>query len=87
MWQEFLAGLCTVAGAVGLCLASPQQRLRTVGLHARRWRVAFALLLVAGFVGWSLVLQPVAGFFVALTMTMGVWVLLPYLAAWQDVGR
>lgn len=87
MWQEFLAGLCTIAGAVGLCLASPQQRLRAAGLHARRWRVAGAWLLATGFVGWSLVLQPVAGFFVALTLTMGVWVVLPYLAAWQDARR
>ena len=87
MSQQILAVLCTVAGASGLCLASPQQQLLGAVPHARRLRIACALLLLAGFVGWSLALQPVAGFFAALTVTMGTWVALPYLAAWKGVRR
>lgn len=76
---------CTVAGATGFYCAAPRQRLlRRPLARARGWRAASLALLALGTVAWCGALQPAAGFFSALTLTMGVWIALPYAAAWRD---
>lgn len=96
---QALAFACTAGGALGVYLASPHQRLWALGaevasdagprgLHAvRALRVVSALLLAAGVALWVAALQPAAGVFTALSLTMGLWVALPYLAAWRGIVR
>lgn len=80
------AFLCTALGALGVYLGAPQQRLWTAWAGA--WmRAGGTLVLAAGCALWMRTLAPAAGFFAALTLTMALWVALPYLDAWRQVRR
>lgn len=76
---------CTLAGAAGFYAAAPRQRL-WVSAPARPalLRAASLALLALGCAAWCRALHPAAGFFSALTLTMAVWIALPYAAAWRD---
>lgn len=83
-----MLALClTCAGALGIYWAAPQQRLLPAPSPATALRRLGVALLVAGVALWCVALHPVAGFFAALTVVMGCWVLLPYLAAWRLARR
>lgn len=82
----FLAVLCTAVGAIGFYLASPQQQLIAALAHARSVCLGALALLALGMVLWARLSHPAVGIFSALTLTMGVWIALPYAAAWRTAA-
>ncbi|MDO9413613.1 MAG: hypothetical protein Q7T81_13665 [Pseudolabrys sp.] len=82
-----LALTLTVLGSACVYLASPNQKWLTRALPGRPALVAGCLLLAAGVAAWIAVLQPLAGFFVALHVAMVCLFVFPYSAALRSFGR
>jgi len=77
-----LSGLCfTLAGALAIYLASPNQRWLDRALPARPARLAGAVLLAAGWLALRQAMQSLTACFVWLTWLMLVFTLLPYFGA------
>ncbi|MCB2060034.1 MAG: hypothetical protein R3E09_06120 [Novosphingobium sp.] len=78
-----LGGGVVMTGATLLYLASSNQQL-TKSPPPRRWPLAWAGVLALAF-GLALILQwagPVASVFIAMTLAMLVWTVVPLAAAW-----
>lgn len=82
-----LALTLTIVGCVCLYLASPNQKWLAQAPPGKPLLVAGGLLWAAGLAAWIAALRPLAGFFVALHVSMVCLFAFPYVAALRRTGQ